>query len=218
MPHPVRTETAGPAAGAGRWTGGSPRSGSPGRSEPRPDPPGTGIPSVFTPSFRIAPPSEGCGDLVEAAPDGIHVDLAEFRVHPVREENVDAPGVRIDPQGRSCEAGVSEGSPRQPAAGGGAGVRGEQITERAMLPEPRGEVCSHELALPFIQEAGPGAKNFARHPEDGACGAEEPRVGADAAKGAGIEVVYLAPRHLRSPSIVAVPFRPGEDQIGRAHV
>src|SRR5258706_2811725 len=56
--------------------------------------------------------------LVEAAPEGVHVDRARVRVEAGRQEDEDAPPLRIDEKGPAGEARVPEGARRQHGARG----------------------------------------------------------------------------------------------------
>src|SRR5206468_13018979 len=175
----------------------------------RPAPGETGIPW----DLARARPSEGRRDLVKYPPDGVHVDFLEFGVDAVGEEDIDAPAARVDPEGRPGETGVPDRPLRQCAARRGSGTGGDQKAERAGLAEAPREVHRHEPSLPRVQEALPDVEELPCHLEDRPRRAEEPGVRADTAQGARVEVVHLAPGHLRAPPIVAIPLRSGENPL-----
>src|SRR5262245_47011484 len=77
-------------------------------------------------ALPAARPSEGRRDLVKFPPDGVHVDFLELGMDAVGEEDIDAPAVRVDPEGRPGETGVPDRPLRQCAVRGASGTGGDQ--------------------------------------------------------------------------------------------
>src|SRR6185369_7209148 len=101
-------------------------------------------------------PTEGClqgrGDLVEASPDAVHVDLPELGVHPVRKENVDSPAVRVDEERRPREPGVSERTGRQPRTRRPVWIAGHPEPERPIFIQSPGPTRREQRPPLRVQE------------------------------------------------------------------